>query len=784
MSLFDWGSLAAGPGLIWLWKGNAMNKAITDGVVLMPTAFEAGLGQWSSGDGVPGSDTYQSSASAAFVPADQDFGGCLELQKTDSVQKLRYMGETPLLAGCYLRIKVRIKAVSGNLPSVRIAGWAGAAGGGHVSGVPQVAAATALTNYGEVVEVSAIVGAGNRTGVDMVWGTTPIFGHFGLDLTGASGGVVRIDDLVIEDVTHVFHRTMMDWVDVRDFGAVGDGTTNDSAAFEAADAAAQGRDVFVPSGVFRLNTSVTFDNRARFEGTVSMPDSAVLNMTKSFDLPTYIDAFGDEELAFRKAFQALLDNSDHESLDLGGRRVSITAPIDMQAAVNNRTEFAQRRVIRNGQLRAEDTGNWAPTVVTSQGTYSSNAENRLSNVTNVSNIAVGSLVEGTGVGREVYVRARNIAAQEITLSQPLSDADGTQNFTFTRFKYILDFSAFDKLQDFEISNVEFQCNALASGVMLSPSGRIMQLRDCVFNRPGHRGVTSIGEGCAGMLVDRCKFLSAENDLLVQNRQSVAINTNANDVKLRHNRASQFRHFAVMSGTYLMIIGNHFFQGDSSSSGIRSAGILLTYKACNVTISHNYVDNCFIEWTNERDPNPAFTAGFGFSGLTINSNVFLCSNVADWFSFIVIKPYGTGHYVNGLNVSGNTFRTVGGQINRVERVDTSFANLDMDRMRRIEFSGNTFQNVEYATRNPLTLSHSQNSNASTWQIGTNSSLPFDGYAQTVESVVVRGGVTNGNSTQYVMPYARTHQGGSQNQVQLVWPTSVRGDVTLTVRSDDQ
>ncbi|MCB1411237.1 MAG: right-handed parallel beta-helix repeat-containing protein, partial [Rhodobacteraceae bacterium] len=172
-----------------------MNKAITDGVVFMPSAFADGLDVWSSGDGTPGSDTYDGAANAAFVPADQDFAGCLELQKINSVQKLRYMGETPLLPGTYLRITARVKAISGNLPSVRIAGWAGAAGGGHVGGLTEVGPSVALSQYGEVVEVSAIVGPGMRGGVDMVWGRVPIFGHFGLDLTGATGGVVRIDDI-------------------------------------------------------------------------------------------------------------------------------------------------------------------------------------------------------------------------------------------------------------------------------------------------------------------------------------------------------------------------------------------------------------------------------------------------------------------------------------------------------------------------------------------------------------------------------------------------------------
>jgi len=99
-----------------------MNKAITDGILFMPPAFAAGLGDWSKGDGTAGSDTYDGDVAAALVSADADFGGCLELLKGSATQKLRYMGETPILPGCYLRVTARVKAVSGNLPSVRIAG--------------------------------------------------------------------------------------------------------------------------------------------------------------------------------------------------------------------------------------------------------------------------------------------------------------------------------------------------------------------------------------------------------------------------------------------------------------------------------------------------------------------------------------------------------------------------------------------------------------------------------------------------------------------------------------
>src|SRR5690606_4918739 len=117
-------------------------------------------------------------ANAAFVPADQDFGGALELLKTQGTQKLRYTGETPILPGCYLQITARIKAISGNLPAARIAGWAGGAGGNSVTGVVMTGPSTQLTSYGQVVEVSAIVGVGARGGVDMVWGRSALYGHF------------------------------------------------------------------------------------------------------------------------------------------------------------------------------------------------------------------------------------------------------------------------------------------------------------------------------------------------------------------------------------------------------------------------------------------------------------------------------------------------------------------------------------------------------------------------------------------------------------------------------
>ncbi|PHQ83781.1 MAG: hypothetical protein COB65_06640 [Thalassobium sp.] len=760
-----------------------MNKAITDGLVLMPPAFADGLDVWSSGDGTPGSDTYAGSGTGVLVPADQNFGGCLEILKTQSVTKLRYMGETTILPGCYLRISAKVKAVGGALPSVRIAGWPGAGGGAQVPGLVETGPAVQLTTYGEVVEVSAILGTGLRTGVDMVWADA-IYGHLGLDLTGPNGGIVRVDDIVIEDVTNVFIRDMMGVVDVRDYGAIGDGIANDAAAFEAADADAQGREVLISAGTYFLNNNVTFQNQVRFEGTVTMPVDKRLIFQKNFDYATYLDAFGNEEEAFKKAYQALLNYTDHESLDLGGRRIALSAPVDMFAAEGTKNTFATRRVIRNGQFQPITGPNWDDDVVTSQATYAASSPKTLTGVANVANIQKGSLVTGNGVGREIYVKDVNVGAQTITLSNALFDAEGTQNFTFTRFKYLLDFSGYDDLSQFVLDDIEFQCNGKASGIMLAPQGLTFHLRDCFVTKPKDRGITSIGGGCQGMMIDRCQFLSNEQSLLVSERKSIAFNVNANDVKVRDNRMMMFEHFCVLGGTGALITGNHLFSGDTQAEGVRKGGIIFTTPNVASTISGNYIDNNFVEWTNEHDATPALGAQFSFGGLSLTGNIFLSIDVADWFKWIVIKPYGENHFIHGLSVVGNVFRAINGYIDRVEGVDTTYADLDFNRMRNVVFSANTFHGVRDETLNPLSIVHDQATADRIWIVDTQPYLPFGGWARTVESCVTDGRVADENDDSvYDAPWMSPAYASDKTQFRVIWKVPVTGKVRCSVRMDN-
>jgi hypothetical protein len=763
-----------------------MNKAITDGLQLMPPPFSAGLALWSSGDGTPGSPTYAGAPNAAFVPADQDFGGCLELVKTQSTQRLRHMGQTPLQPGMYLRVTARVKAVSGNLPSVRIAAWAGSVSGTNVVGVPQAGPSVPLTAYGAVVEVSAIIGSGQRGGVDLVWGTVPVYAHVGLDLTGPNGGTVRIDDIVVEDVTAIFHRNLMDWVDVRDYGARGDGTTDDRAAFAAADAAAAGRSVLVPAGVYYIGSSLTMNAPVRFEGTLTMPAGAFLALTRSYDIATYAAAFGGDEPGFRRMLQALFQFTDHVVLDLGGRRIELSAPVDVAAVAGLAgANFATRRVITNGQFAAQSDGDWAVSAVTSQATYSTAQPYVLSGVANVANIPVGALVTGAGVARETYVRSKNVAAGTLELSLPPGSTAGTRTYTFTRFRYMLDFSGFGRLDRFEITDVEFLCDGVASAIMLPPSGITFRLHGSVINRPRDRAITSTGTGCQGMMIDECQFLSNEQSVRVQDRTSVCLNVNANDVKLRDNRAVRFAHFAVLHGSGHMLIGNHFFQGDSESPGVRRAGVVFTGINVKSLITGNYIDNSFIEMTNEREPDPNWNNQFSFGGLTVTGNIFTANDVVPAFAWLVVTPYGSGHYIQGLSVTGNTFRTLNGTIDRVERVDTTFAALDFSRMRNIVVHGNNFNGIATPMFNPVTVTHQQNTPATAWTVDASAFLPFGGFARTVPAVVADGAITTAApaTTRYDMPYVQTEQGPQKRQVVLRWPVAVQGRATVTIRVDN-
>jgi hypothetical protein len=288
-----------------------------------------------------------------------------------------------------------------------------------------------------------------------------------------------------------------------------------------------------------------------------------------------------------------------------------------------------------------------------------------------------------------------------------------------------------------------------------------------------------------MMIDRCQFISNEQPLNVQDRTSVGFNSNANDVKVRENRASRFKQWAVMNGTGHIITGNHFFQGDNAATGLRTAGLILTKTNCKTTITGNYIDNCSIEWNNEHDAEPDNNAEFSFGALTISGNHFTSNGSASWFRFLVIKPYGSGHYINGFSVISNAFKHIGGGVlDRVEAVDSSHATLNNALFRNISVDANTFNAITDGFRNPVVKTTVKSTASATWTVELNNYLPFGGRARNVTAVAPEGPLKNAsNQTVYIAPYTVAEVGTEKSQIQLQFGTAVSGTCHLTARADN-
>jgi hypothetical protein len=287
-----------------------------------------------------------------------------------------------------------------------------------------------------------------------------------------------------------------------------------------------------------------------------------------------------------------------------------------------------------------------------------------------------------------------------------------------------------------------------------------------------------------MLVDRCQFLSNEQPLRAQDRTSICFNVNANDVKVRDNRAVKFGTFAIMAGSGHLIIGNHWFQGDEEPNGLRMAGLVLTDTNVKTTITGNYIDNNVIEWANEHDAFPEFNNEYSFGGLTITGNIFTTIRVAPWFRWLVIRPHGPGHYIHGLAITGNAFRPLDGAIDRIEGVDTTFAGLDMSKARNIVVEGNTFNGVTQTIANPVVLEASRATPEKVWTVGSGGYLPFGGQARIVTSVMFEGRIESDSGTAiYAPPYYNGSQGPDGASITLTWTVPVKGKVRVTARMDN-
>jgi hypothetical protein len=196
------------------------------------------------------------------------------------------MGQTPIIPGdLYLRVSARVKVLSGNLPDLRIAAWAGDAADQNVAGGPD-RARNQRHRLWRCRHRNPPSSARRRApGVDMPWGPRPATGISGLDLTGPEPG--RCASRTSGRGRHLGLPSQDDGLGrCARFRAVGDGTTDDRDAFVAADAAAAGREVLVPAGTYLIGSQPHDEQRrCASRASWSMPGwRAPVAELQNFDL--------------------------------------------------------------------------------------------------------------------------------------------------------------------------------------------------------------------------------------------------------------------------------------------------------------------------------------------------------------------------------------------------------------------------------------------------------------------------------------------------------------------
>jgi len=246
-----------------------------------------------------------------------------------------------------------------------------------------------------------------------------------------------------------------------------------------------------------------------------------------------------------------------------------------------------------------------------------------------------------------------------------------------------------------------------------------------------------------------------------------------------------KHFGVIAGGGHMITGNHFWQGDDAPTGDRTAGILLTARNPSCVITGNYVDNCFIDVSNEHAKYTNVGSGtVPFGALSITGNIFIVSDVASWFTFIRLSPYGTGHHIDGLSVVGNTFKEItSSPIDRIESVVTSNGNFDHSLTKNVVFQGNSFNEVNLHTENPAYVDMTQSSAATTWSYSHAQKVPFGGQVRGVEGwSAIEAIQDSGNASQFDSPYFTPAQGAAGDVVNISWPAARKGRLQMKLRCD--
>lgn len=386
--------------------------------------------------------------------------------------------------------------------------------------------------------------------------------------------------------------------------------------------------------------------------------------------------------------QALRDlfNLAYYSLDLEGRKIIIDEPAVMDV-VTGLTSKAVWKRITNGELSisANFLTNYPVTSAVLSVTHTANSA--VATMASTAGLRKGMYLIGAKLPRATFILSVDSPTQ-ITMTKKAMSS-GVANVTRYDNNYIFDFRNFTRLTRFTFENLHINCQSNGSAYMSSMDEDIVEFKNCRFVNPETFAICQYNAG-GGMVVDGCDFIASDSDTPPASRTRIACVMNG-DCRINNNRTAYFRHAFVIDGGATQFLCNHPFAGTTDATD--HLPNVIYQRSGNHVITGNYIDNGWIEFTNEEF---AGVAAAEVGGGIISGNRFVTRALAATEAFIVIAPYRANSVLAHMTIVGNGFKplTSGGSVplTAATKIDTTNGTIDATTVVDVFMSNNTFEQV--------------------------------------------------------------------------------------------
>ncbi|WOI57501.1 hypothetical protein [Palleronia sp. LCG004] len=496
------------------------------------------------------------------------------------------------------------------------------------------------------------------------------------------------------------------------------------------------------------------------------------------DVAEYLDGDTRPEIGLARAFRTLLSMPRPGILDLDDRRIEITGPLDLFSLAGRDVSRA-KHLVRNGTIVAVPGGRWTETTHVRSARHDPSRDPAWLFDLGPDAVDVGSSVGGQGEG--VFVRSIDPVARSVELSQPLRVPPSRRPHTFGRARYAIDLSGLRRVAGLTLERITLELRGAASGVLLAPEGEAVSLLDCTISAPHRYGVASPGRGCQGLRVERCRFDSL-TEIAPARRRTAAIACHGDGALIRDSGFTGFGTALILAGTGQLVLGNEFAQSPRRTSALPTPAVILSRGHAVAQVRTNRFANCTILLSDRHCDERVSAVGLG--GVAIGGNIFEAWAATDTTAFLVVKPCGPDRAIRDVAVDGNTFRSLGGPMRRVERVDESTGTIDRAAAASLRVMGNIFCGITNETRTPVTLRFDQPEAARRWILEPAGDLAFGGCLGEIVAILPEWPLLDhsGQPVGGVMPQVRTTTVGQARRIELHWPEPVSGRVAVTLSCD--